>query len=89
MLAFGSGCGNGVYAVHANAAEERLQEARQLGAEELAPYEYYYAKAHLEKAATEAAQAEYGTAANLAEVSEEYAAKAVQVSRDARRGAER
>jgi hypothetical protein len=89
VLGFCVGCGNAIYAVHANAAEERVQEARQLGAEELAPYEYYYAKAHLEKAASEAAQAEYGNAADLAEISEEYANKAVKLSREARRGAGR
>ncbi len=83
------GCGNTLYAVDANSAEEKLEEARQLGAEELAPYEYYYAKAHLEKAASEAAEAEYGYASDLAEISEEYAIKAAKLSREARRGAGR
>lgn len=83
------GCGNTLYAVRANSASERLEEARQLGAEELAPYEYFYAKAHLEKAASEAAEAEYGNASDLAQLSEEYANKAVKLSREARRGAGR
>jgi hypothetical protein len=83
------GCGNTLYAVNANSAETRLEEAKQLGAEQLAPYEYYYAKAHLEKAMVEAAEAEYGTASDLAQISEEYSAKAVKLSREARRGAGR
>ena len=79
------GCGNTLYAGHANSAEERLEEAKQLGAEELAPYEYYYAKAHLEKATSEAAEAEYGNASDLAEISEAYSLKAVKLSKEARR----
>ncbi len=78
-----------MYAINASSAQTRLEEAKQLGAEELAPYEYYYAKAHLEKAAQEAAQAEYGHATDLAAVSESYAKKAIRLSREARRGAGR
>jgi len=84
-----SGCGNLLYAIQVNAASSRIEEAKELDAEELAPYEYYYAKAHLEKAQEEAASADYGDATNLAEVSEEYAEKAIRLSRDAHRGAGR
>jgi hypothetical protein len=91
MLAglLGAGCGNTVYALQANSASNALEEARELGAEKLAPYEYYYAKEHLEKAEQEAAEADYSDAANFAEESEEYANKAIRLSRDAQRGAGR
>jgi hypothetical protein len=84
-----AGCGNTLYAVQANAASSKLEEARELGAEKYAPYEYFFAKEHLEKAETEASEADYGDAINLAETSEEYADKAIQLARDAHRGAGR
>ena|SRR5688572_10617889 len=81
-----AGCGNTLYAINANSAASRIEEAKELGAEKYAPYEYYYAKAHMEKAQEEAADADYGDAANLAEIAEEYAAKAIRLSREAHRG---
>ena len=84
-----SACGNTAYAVHANAASSRLEEARELGAEKFAPYEYYFAKEHLRKAQEEAAEADYSDAADFAEVCEEYAEKAIRLARDAHRGAGR
>jgi len=83
------GCGNTLYAIQANAASSRLEEARELGAEKFAPYEYYYSKQHLEKAQQEAAEADYSDAADLAEVAEEFADKAIRLARDAHRGAGR
>jgi len=84
-----SGCGGTLYAVKANSASGKLEEARELGAEQYAPYEYFYAKEHLQKAQTEAAEADYGDAVDLAEASEEYASKAIRLTREARRGAGR
>jgi hypothetical protein len=81
-----SGCGNTLYAIQANAASGKLEEARELDAEKYAPYEYYYAKAHLDKAQFEAAEADYGDAADLAAVAEEFADKAIRLSREAHRG---
>lgn len=83
------GCGNALYALRANAAASRLEEARELGADKLAPYEYYYAKEHLDKAQTEAAEADYGDAISLAAESEDFAEKAIRIARDAHRGAGR
>lgn len=88
-LAFLTGCGNTLYAINVNSASSKLEEAEQLGAEKYAPYEYYYAKLHLEKASTEAAEADYGDAINLANTAEEYADKAIKLARDAHRGAGR
>jgi len=90
LMAFSAaGCGHGIYAVQSSAAANKLEEAHELGAEKLAPYEYYYARELLEKAEEEAAEASYGDAEALAEQSEEYAAKAIALSRDAHRGAGR
>jgi hypothetical protein len=84
-----AGCGNTIYAFKANSAANKVEEAHELGAEKLAPYEYYYAKAHLEKAQEEAAEADYSDAINLAETSEEYADKAIRLTKAAQRGAGR
>jgi hypothetical protein len=83
------GCGNTLYAIQANSASSKLEQARELGAEQSAPYEYFYAKEHLQKAQTEAAEADYSDAANLAEASVEYADKAIRLAREARSGAAR
>ncbi len=84
-----AGCGNTLYAIQANSAANKVEEARELDAEKYAPYEYYVAKEHLEKAESEAAEADYSDASNLAEVAEEYADKAIRLTREARRGAGR
>jgi hypothetical protein len=87
--ALAGGCGNTLYAVQMNAASSKLEEARELGAERYAPYEYWFAYEHIEKAESEASEADYGDAVNLAEVAEDYADKAIKLSRDAHRGAGR
>lgn len=89
-LAFGlTGCGNFIYAIQVNAASSKVEEAHELGAEQYAPYEYYFAKEHLEKARVEASEADYSDAIDLAEASEEYADKAIRLAREAKRGAGR
>ena len=88
VLLFTCGCGNMIYAVNVNAAANKLEEAAEIDAERLAPYEYYTAREHLHKAQREAAEADYGDAAELAEVAEEYAIQAIKVARAAR-GADR
>jgi hypothetical protein len=86
LLLLSTGCGNTIYAIQANSAASKLEEAKALGAEQYAPYEYYFAKAHLEKAQTEAGEADYSDASNLAETAEEYADKAIALTRDAHQG---
>ena len=81
------GCGNTLYSIQANSASGKLEEARELGAEQSAPYEYFYAKEHLKKAQSEAAEADYSDAVDLAEASEEYAVRAIRLAHEARRGA--
>jgi len=73
-----TGCGNSLYALRANAAASKLEEARNAGAEQRAPYEYTLAKEHLDKAMSEAAEADYGDAYTLANEAYDYADQAVQ-----------
>jgi hypothetical protein len=80
-----SGCGGVYYSVNAASASSRLEQAKQAGAEQFAPYEYYYAKAHLQQAQVEAAEASYGDAAAYADTAEEYAQKALEIAQAAQR----
>jgi hypothetical protein len=73
-----SGCGNALYAWRVNAAASKLEEARNAGAEQRAPYQYTMAKEHLDKAMSEAAEADYGDAYELAGAAYDYAEEAVQ-----------
>jgi hypothetical protein len=82
-------CGGSLYAIQAGAASSKLEEAKAIGAERLAPYEYYLADEHMRKASEEASQADYGDAVDLAEMAEEFADKAIKLSRDAHKGAGR
>jgi len=77
-------CGGTLYAINASSASTSLEEAKEVGAEELAPYEYYYAKAHLDQAQIEASSASYSDAIIYAETAEEYADKAIELSKAAR-----
>jgi hypothetical protein len=80
-----SGCGNTLYLVQVNRAESSFEEAQALGAEELAPYQYYSAKARLEEARRQAAQAEYGPASDLADEAYDYSVKAINASKAQRK----
>ncbi|MBI4700979.1 MAG: DUF4398 domain-containing protein [Deltaproteobacteria bacterium] len=83
------GCIGTLYAVKASSASSKIETARTLGAEHYAPFEYYYAKEHLDKASEEAAAAQYGEAINFAEIAQDYADKAIALSRAAHQGAGR
>jgi hypothetical protein len=79
------GCGGVQYAVTVNSAAARVAEAKALGADQLSPYEYYFAKEHLEQAQFEASEASYSDASNLAEEAEDHANTAIQLTEKARR----
>jgi hypothetical protein len=79
------GCGGVYYTVSANAASSRLEQARLLGAEANAPFEYYFAREHLHQAQVEATEANYSDAASYAETAELYAQKAIDVMQAAKR----
>src|SRR5688572_26757501 len=85
LLFAGSGCGGVYYSVTVSAAQAKVEQAREMGAEQAAPYEYYYAKEHLRQAQVEAATAAYGDAASYAETAETYAQKAIDLIQAARR----
>lgn len=81
VLALGfcsGGCGNSVYLLRVSQAEEAFEEAKSLGAEESAPYEYYSAKLRIEEAKRQAAQAEYGNAAHLSREARGYSVLAIE-----------
>ena len=84
-----AGCGGALYAIQVNGAASKVAQAKELGAEKLAPYEYYYASEHLTKAMSEAAEGDYSDATEFADVAEEYADKAIKLSKEAHRGAGR
>ena len=75
-----AGCGGFVYSIRLREASAKLEEARELNAQELAPYEFYYAEQHLRKARE---------AMNFASTCTEYAERAIELSREAHRGAGR
>jgi hypothetical protein len=84
-----AGCGGALYAIEVNSAASKVAQAKELGAEKLAPYEYYYANEHLTKAMSEASEGDYSDAKEFADVAEEYADKAIKLSKEAHRGAGR
>jgi hypothetical protein len=84
-----AGCGGTLYAIQVNSAASKVAQARELGADRLAPYEYYYASEHLTKAMSEASEGDYSDAKEFADISEEYADKAIKLSKEAHRGAGR
>jgi len=80
-----SGCGSVYYTVSVNAAQSRLEQAKQMGAETEAPYEYYFAREHLRQAQMEAAEASYSDAASYAATAELYAQKAIDIVQGGKR----
>ena len=60
-------CSNTAYRSSLNAAEVRLAEARERGAETDAPYEYYFARVELSRAQAEGSAEEAASAERLAQ----------------------
>jgi uncharacterized protein DUF4398 len=89
LLLATAGCGGTLYAASANGAASKLETAQALGAEKYAPYEYWYAREHLWKAMEEAASADYGDAIDFADIADEYAEKAIVLSKKAHEGSGR
>lgn len=81
MAAALMGCGPTLYTVHILPASRAVEQAEENGAAEHAPYEYHYARAHLDKAREEAAEASYQDALHHAKVAEEYGVKARDLAR--------
>lgn len=83
FLASQTGCGGLIYSIKASSASSSLETAEALGAERYAPYEYWYAYEHLWKAMEEAATADYGDAIDYADTADDYAEKAIKLSKEA------
>ncbi len=83
------GCGGVYYTISVNAAESKLEQARAMGAETSAPFEYHYAREHLHEARRQAAEASYGDAATFAETAETYAQKAIDLTTTKQREGEK
>jgi hypothetical protein len=88
-LSINTGCGGSIYAITSLGAASKLEAAEALGAERHAPYEYWYAKEHLQKAMEEAATADYGDAIKFAGIAEEKAERAIVLSKQAHEGSGR
>ena len=71
-----AGCGPGLYLSALRPAARAIERAQAAGAEEHAPYDYYVARAHLDKAREEAAESAFQDAADHARVAREHAERA-------------
>lgn len=84
LTAVGLGCGPALYTVQIRAAEQRLAQARDENARWYAPYEYYFAEAHLQQAQLEAADAAYEDATRHAQTAEEFSLRALAITKRGR-----
>lgn len=74
-------CGPILYTSAIGDAAQLIEEARQAGAEQQSPYEYFLAREHLEKAREFAGEAEYQNALDMAAAAEESARQARDIAR--------
>ncbi len=78
-----SGCAPTVYSVHVLPAARVVEEAELAGAAEHAPYEYHFARVHLEQARVAAAESAYQDAIRYAKVAAEHGRLAQRRTREA------
>jgi len=84
LLAVGvDACGGVRFAVVSSDAASLVEQAKNAGGERWAPYDYYYAQAHLEQARVEAEEASYSDAISLAEVARAHALLAIGIAQKA------
>jgi hypothetical protein len=81
---FAVACGPVSYAAKIHSAEQRLKQARDENARWYAPYEYYFAEAHLRQSEHDAAAASYEDAVRYAKISEDFSARALEITRKKR-----
>jgi hypothetical protein len=79
------GCGPALYTASIRSAEEKLDEARDENARWYAPYEYYYAEAHLKQARFEAAEASFEDAVRYAKTARDFSERALDIAQRKRR----
>ncbi|MGD8862002.1 MAG: DUF4398 domain-containing protein [Myxococcales bacterium] len=75
-----TGCGPALYLQSIDDAEDRLQLARQENARWYAPYEFYFAQAHLDKAREEAAEGAYEDAIRYARTATDFSSRAIEIT---------
>lgn len=85
VMALVPACAPTVYSVHVLPAARVVEEAEEAGAAELAPYEYHFARAHLEQARVAAAESAYQDAIRYAKVAAEHGRLAQRRAREVRR----
>jgi hypothetical protein len=81
LAACASGCGPLIYAANITPASRAVERARQADAATYAPYEFYFAEAHLHKAREEAGEAAYQDAIDYARIAEASAEEALEIAR--------
>ncbi|MDD9933704.1 MAG: DUF4398 domain-containing protein [Myxococcales bacterium] len=86
MLCIGGGCGPTLYMSKIDDAEQEFERAVEENARWYAPYEYHFARVHLEKAREEAAAASYEDALRFARTAEGFSKRAVEIARRKRGG---
>lgn len=59
-----------------------MDEATRLGADQSAPYEFYYALEHLKKARSEALEGDYGAAVRLSKIAQNSARRSIRAQLD-------
>lgn len=81
LVLLAGGCGPAIYTVNVISATSVVDEAAEAGAPEMAPYEYYFARAHLEKGREEAAEGNYQDAIRYIDRATSYGARAREKAR--------
>ena len=81
LAALASGCGPVLYTASVHSAERKLKQARDENARWYAPYEYYFAEAHLRQAQHDAAAAAYEDALQYAKICEDFSTRALEITR--------
>ncbi len=76
-----------MYTARINSVEGKVEHAKEVQAEQYAPYFYYSAKERVLKAREEAARADYGDALDLLDEAENDALKAIEQAEAVRKGA--
>jgi hypothetical protein len=79
-----AGCGPVLYTANIRAAEQKLDDAREANARWYAPYEYYFAEAHLKQAKEEAAEASFEDAIRYAKTARDFSERALELTQHRR-----
>ena len=78
-------CGPVQYSHHILRASSAMAEAEEADAEREAPYEFWYADAHLKQARREVGYSDFQEAVKCARTAREYATKATEIANRRRR----